>query len=88
MDFFELETIVLLLTLMTVYRMSALGMRHAHLYTWQYTYIHRVSARWWSVNYTVGNVGEGGWLLREREDPKFRNHGSGLWWEFKTFTFS
>lgn len=60
MNFFELETIVLLLTLMIVYRMSALDMRHAHLYKWQYIYIHRVSARWQSMNYIVGNVGEGG----------------------------
>lgn len=32
MNFFELETIVLLLTLMMAYRMNALGMRH-DLYT-------------------------------------------------------
>lgn len=62
MNFFELETIVLLLTLMMAYRMNALGMRHTHLYKWQYTYIHRVRARRWSMNYVVGNVGEGGWL--------------------------
>lgn len=60
MNFFELETIVLLLTLMMVYRMNALDMRHTHIYKWQPTYIHRVSARWWSMNYIVGNVGEGG----------------------------
>lgn len=60
MNFFELETIALLLTLMVVCRMNALDVRHTHLYKWQHTYIHRVSARWWGMNYTAGNVGEGG----------------------------
>ena len=60
MNFFELETIVLLLTLMRVYRMNASGMRHTHPYKWQYTYLHRLRARRWSMNYIVGSEGEGG----------------------------
>lgn len=46
MNFFELETIVLLLTLMMAYRMNALGMRHTHLYTEVAVHLHsKVRAR-------------------------------------------
>lgn len=60
MNFFELETIVLLLTLMMAYRMNALGMRHTHLQV--AVHLHSKSQSKTVEHELVGNGCEGGWL--------------------------